>query len=229
MKQNVASAIVLKRTNFGEADRIIRVLTPERGKITLMAKGVRKVNSKIAGSIELFSVIDITYLLGKGSIERLISARLKKHFGNIVKDINRTNAGYDFIKVIDKITEDELDNVWFDLLAQSFEFLNNESIDSNIIKIWFYLYVLNITGHLPNLVTDTQGNNFTEHTSYNFSLDMMSFEPFDKGEYSSDQIKILKLASQYGPDKLMNIKGINSLSEAIYPLVLKISRISLEL
>ena len=59
-------AIVLRRTDFGEADRIINFLTPDRGKISGLARGVRKQKSKLAGGIELFSVSDITYLVGRG-------------------------------------------------------------------------------------------------------------------------------------------------------------------
>ena len=43
-------AIVLRRTNYGEADRILQLLTPE-GKKSVMAKGVRKEKSKLAGGI----------------------------------------------------------------------------------------------------------------------------------------------------------------------------------
>jgi len=82
MKQLVARAIVLSRTDFGEADRIITLLTPDQGKVRLVARGVRRAKSKIAGGIELFSISDITYMTGKGDLGTLISARLDRHYGN---------------------------------------------------------------------------------------------------------------------------------------------------
>ena len=48
---------VLKRTNYGEADRILNIITP-LGKCAVIAKSVRKSRSKLAGSIEMFSLID---------------------------------------------------------------------------------------------------------------------------------------------------------------------------
>ena len=39
---------VLRRTNYGEADRILNIITPS-GKISAIAKGVRKEKSKLAG------------------------------------------------------------------------------------------------------------------------------------------------------------------------------------
>ena len=48
-------AIVLRRSDFGEADRLLTVFTPERGKIKLIAKGARKPTSRKSGHVELFS------------------------------------------------------------------------------------------------------------------------------------------------------------------------------
>ena len=58
MKQSRTHGIVLTRVDYGEADRIITMLTPE-GKITLMVRGVRRIKSKLAGGVELFSVSEM--------------------------------------------------------------------------------------------------------------------------------------------------------------------------
>ena len=228
MKQLIASAIVLKRTNYGEADRIIQVITPNHGKLSLMAKGVRKIKSKLAGGVELFSIIDITYLLGKGSIERLIAARLQTHYGNIIKDLNRTNAGYEFIRIVNKITEEEVDNQWFYLLAKSFESLDDFRINLSLIKIWFYLSVFNLTGHSPNLLKDSLGAKYEQNSLYNFDFDSMSFAPNERGKYSSNHIKVLKLANQFEPIKMVNIDGIDILSAEALPLIQDIAKITLD-
>ena len=113
MNQLVTTGIVLHRTNYGEADRIITILTPDMGKLHLIARGVRKVNAKLAGGIELFSVSSVTFIRGKGELGTMVSARLEEHFGEIAKDIDRTMLGYELIKKLDKITEDEADESWF--------------------------------------------------------------------------------------------------------------------
>ena len=68
-------AIVLRRTNYGEADRILQLLTPE-GRRAVMARGVRREKSKLAGGIELFAVSDIVINRGKGELGILTSARM---------------------------------------------------------------------------------------------------------------------------------------------------------
>ena len=55
---------VLRRTNYGEADRILNIIT-RQGKISAIAKGVRKSKSKLAGNIEIFSLIDFNIHQGK--------------------------------------------------------------------------------------------------------------------------------------------------------------------
>src|SRR5688572_14550778 len=123
MNQIVTTAIILGRTDYGEADRIITLLTPDHGKLRLLAKGVRRVKSKLAGGIELFSISSITFVKGRGDIGTLISTRLNKHYRQIVTDLDRTMVGYDLIKQLNKITEDEPEPEYFDLLKQVFEAL----------------------------------------------------------------------------------------------------------
>ena len=48
-------AIVLKRSDLGEADRILTLFTPHKGKVHVIAKGVRRITSKRAGHLELLS------------------------------------------------------------------------------------------------------------------------------------------------------------------------------
>jgi DNA repair protein RecO (recombination protein O) len=85
MNQIITTAIILRRTDFGEADRILTLITPDHGKIRLMAKGVRRPKSKLAGGIELFSVSKISYIKGRSEIGTLVSAQLNTHYGTIVR------------------------------------------------------------------------------------------------------------------------------------------------
>ena len=137
MNQIVSVGIILARTNFGEADRIITILTPDHGKVRLMAKGVRRIKSKLAGGVELFSISDITFITGRGEIGTLISSRLKTHFNEIAKDIDRTMYGYEMLKVINKVTEDMAGEEYFNLLSVALEALNQSSLSLESLSLWF--------------------------------------------------------------------------------------------
>ncbi len=208
MKQIVTTAIVLGRTNYGEADRIITLLTPDHGKLRLMAKGVRRIRSKLAGGIELFSVSDITFIRGRGEIGTLVSARLRQHYAHIVGDIDRTMLGYELIKQLGRGTEDEPGVEYFDLLVQAFEALDDVSIDVNLIKLWFAMQLLRLDGHTPNLQSDVSGIKLSADLTYNFDYDRMTFVAAADGTFSADTIKFLRLGfSGNSPKILQKVRG----------------------
>ena len=59
------TAIVLSRFELGEADRVLTILTPHDGKLKAIAKGVRKPTSRIGGSLEPFSELDLVIARGR--------------------------------------------------------------------------------------------------------------------------------------------------------------------
>lgn len=221
MKQLVTKGIILARTNYGEADRIITILTPEEGKLRLMAKGVRRPKSKLAGGIELFSVSDITFIRGKKDIGTLISSRLDIHFGSIVKDIDRTMLGYEFIKQLNKATEDEPEQDYFNLLEKTFAALNDERISSSLIQAWFSAQMLKLGGHTPNLQTDTEGVKLAVEYTYNFSFEDMAFlQANGTGRFNAERIKVFRLLfSNNPPQALQQVLGIENLLKDIQPII----------
>lgn len=214
------TAIVLSRTDYGEADRIITVLTPDNGKLRLMAKGVRRVKSKLAGGIELFSVSHITFIRGRSEISTLVSTRLIHHYGAIVGDITRVQLGYDLIKLLNRITEDNSDPEYFTLLEQTFQALDDMDNSGDVIQTWFYAQLIRFGGHTPNLYTDTAGNKLDAVALYNFSYDSMSFAPALHGLYKADDIKYLRLLfSGHQPKVLAAVRGNAELVQSIRPIV----------
>lgn len=53
----ISPALILKRRNWGEADRLVTILTPELGKLTVVAKGARKLSSRQRAALEPGSYI----------------------------------------------------------------------------------------------------------------------------------------------------------------------------
>lgn len=205
---------MLARTDYGEADRILTLLTPDYGKLRLMAKGVRRVKSKLAGGIELFSVTNITFIRGRGDIGTLISSRLVRHYGHIISDINRTMLGYELIKQLHKVTEDEPEADYFHLLDQAFAALDDLSIDAPLIKLWFSAQLLRLSGHTPNLQTAVGGGKLSVESEYEFSLDDSAFILRPGASFKADDIKFLRLVfSGNTPAILQKIQGSRELAE----------------
>jgi DNA repair protein RecO (recombination protein O) len=221
VRQLVTTAIILSRTDYGEADRILSLLTPEFGKLSLLAKGVRRVKSKLAGGIELFSVSEITFIKGRGEVGTLVSTRLVKHYEQIVKDLNRTMLGYDLIKRLNKVTEDETESEYFDLLKDTFEALNDKAISLDIVRFWFGAQLLRMSGHSPNLQTDEQGSKLEADQHYLFNFDNMGFVASpDHGQFGAGDIKFLRLAfAGNSIHVLSHVQGCGQLAEKAAPLV----------
>jgi DNA repair protein RecO (recombination protein O) len=221
MKQQTAEAIILSRTDYGEADRILTVLTPQYGKLRIMARGVRKVKSKLAGGIELFSVSEITFIKGRGEIDTLVSTRLAKHYGHIVENLERTMAAYEFIKQLNRITEDEAEPEYFTLLQQVFEALDDHTISLPLVTVWFTAQLLRQGGFTPNLVSDTNGDKLQQGEGYDFSFESVCFDASSgQGRFTAGHIKLLRLLfAGHQPKTLAGVQGGMELLPAILPLV----------
>lgn len=212
MKQLTTKGIVLRRTNFGEADRIITVLTTDEGKIRLLAKGVRRIKSKLAGGIELFSINDLTFMRGKSELGTLISSRLVTNFGRIVSDVDRTMFAYEVLKTIDKNTEDIFDEDYFAILAETLDAIDNLDLNTDWIKIWVNIQLLKLSGHVPNLQTDPAGLPLDPGAVFIFSFDDMAFLAHPAGEFDARAIKVLRLAVRAKtPSVLAGISAVDAL------------------
>lgn len=220
MKQILTQAVILRRTDYGEADRILTLLTPDNGKLTLMAKGVRRIKSKLAGGIELFSVSDISFIRGRGDMGTLVSTRLVKHYGNIVSDVTRTMLGYELIKALHKATEDEPEAAYFELIQQAFAALDDSSIDVQLIRLWFLMQLLAVDGHRPNLYTDLAGVKLSADHTYAFDFEDMSFADKPDSLFNADHIKFLRVGfAGTIPQVMQKITGLAELLEVSTPLV----------
>jgi DNA repair protein RecO (recombination protein O) len=218
MRQQTSPAIVLRRTNYAEADRIVTFLTPI-GKIKAIVKGVRRSKSKLAGGIELFSESTITFLETRGDLQRVVSSRLDTHWDAIVGDLQRMMFGYEAMKLMDKLIENEASRDYYDLLKNTLAALADLDIPQASVEVWFYLRLLKLQGHEPNLKTDQSGTKLPEKSLYMFSPDEMCFIPSSQGVYRPDHVKLLRLASQHRVDVMKQIKDSGSLAATLQPLL----------
>jgi DNA repair protein RecO (recombination protein O) len=226
LKPILTTGIILSRSDFQEADRILSILTPDQGKIKVIAKGVRRPRSKIAGGIELFSISDITILRGRGDFSTLVSARMKSHFPHIVKDINRTMLGYEVLKRINRVTEDAPGEEYFNLLAATLGGLDDLELPIEQVELWFTMQLLHITGHAPNLLTDSEGNKLEAAQQYLFDFDSMSFREQKAGPYSANHIRLLRLG--YGakePSVMKQVTGSDEYSSSTLTLAKNILKL----
>lgn len=210
MKTTTTRAIVLRRTNYGEADRILQLLTPE-GRRSVMARGVRKQKSKLAGGIELFAICDVVLGDGKGELGILTSSRLVHFYRHIIEDYDRLQFGYFVIQQVTKASENVDEPEWFDLLSEVFMGLDVMTIPLPLTQTWFYLKYAGLLGHQLNLEIDTNGEKLSAQRTYRYDIGEQGLRETPSGEINGEHIKLLRLISTRSIKILAQIGGVNDL------------------
>lgn len=200
-------AIVLRRTNYQEADRILTFLTP-RGVFSALARGVRKEKSRLAGGIELFAIVDVTLHKGKGTMYTLTSARLEVFFENILQNYDQMMWLYEAMKNISQACSDTEDEAWFLVLEQLYR-ASHQGVSSVIIQSWFYVQYAQLTGYALSLDRDCDGGVITADASYVYDVVQKGLRRVSEGTIMADHIKLLRIMSSQSLDVVRHIGGVD--------------------
>lgn len=126
MRNYSSEGIVLSTKSFGEADKIIVVLTP-LGKKNFIAKGVRRPSSRKRGHLTQFNKVKFTASQGKG-LDMLTEVELIDSFEILKNDLKKTLVAYYFVEVVNKLTyEDETHSDVYELLNNYLKNLQNSN------------------------------------------------------------------------------------------------------
>lgn len=120
-KRYSSEGIVLARRSYSEADRILVVYSRNYGKISLMAKGVRKPKSRKRGSLEVFSQIKFSAARGK-NLDIIEEAEMIDSFQSIRRNLKKVAVAYYLMEVIGRVTrEDEKNEKLFVLILKNLQ------------------------------------------------------------------------------------------------------------
>ncbi len=192
MNTITTKAVVLQRTDYGEADRILVVLTDAHGVQHVLAKGVRKITSKLAGGVELFAINELSIALGKNELRTLISARMHTAYGQILTDIQRTMLGYELLRFLYKQLEHEAGPEYFAAITQALAGLHDTAMDPALVELWFYLHFAALSGLQPDLTHDVAGQRLQPNQSYGYVPDEGRLQVSPHGILSGDHIKLVR-------------------------------------
>jgi len=207
MSSERTRGIVLRRTNYGEADRVLQLLTPE-GRRSVMARGVRKEKSKLAGGIELFAVSDIVINRGKGELGILTSARLVQFYRHILEDYDAMQFAYEAVKLVARATETVDEPEWYEVLQEVLMGLDAPSVGRQLVETWFYLRYAALLGREFSLVNDISGTKLDPDKRYAYDVGEQGLREAPNGEITGDHIKLLRLISVKSLKVLAQIGGI---------------------
>ena len=142
-----SEGIVLARRNYSEADRILVIFTKNFGKISLLAKGIRKPKSRKRGHLEIFSRIKFSYTRGN-SVDIMTEVEMVDSYPAIRKGLKKVSLAYYFVEVINKVVREEENSELYKFLI---EFLERLSADENLrdLRAEFVKRLLVLIGFWP--------------------------------------------------------------------------------
>ncbi len=143
-------AIVLRHRDFGEADRVLTVYSPELGKFDVIGKGIRKPRSRKSGHLEPF--IRVNLLLAKGrSWDVITQAEALETFPNIRRSLGSIAMAAYMVELVDRFAQEgDVNPEIYALLADSLRAL--DAGDKTLLLLRFFeIHLMGLEGYRPEL------------------------------------------------------------------------------
>lgn len=144
-------ALVLRSLALGERDRLVVLFTLEKGKLSAVAPGARKIKSKLAAGVGLFTCGNYLLHMGK-SMATVTQMEIEKSFIKIRENAVTYGYGMYFAELIDKLVEEgEANPGLFHLLFNGWLQLEKGQADRELLARYFELNLLDLLGYRPHL------------------------------------------------------------------------------
>lgn len=162
-------AIVLKHMDLGEADRILTLFTPHKGKVHVIAKGTRRPISKLAGHLDLLNRSQLQLALGR-NLDIVTQAEGRENFLHLRTDLWHMTCGFYLAELVDRFIEEHTQHAnLYHLLLETLRYLDADALAlqgqrsqgivatedehrrSKLLLRYFELHLLFFAGYEPAL------------------------------------------------------------------------------
>lgn len=212
-------AIVLRRTDYGEADRILQLLTP-LGKQSVIARGVRREKSKLAGGIELFSVSEVLIHKGKSSdLGILTGAKLVEYFDAFVKDIELLELGGAMMRSVNARAEQVESPEFFTILEQALKCMQKHAGEKtrwmDMLRAWWGINLTRVAGEEANFQYDTDGEKLKLDLRYYWDEENAALAKAQNGRIGVDHIKLLRIMERMPVEVALRVQNVDELIDEV--------------
>ena len=143
--------IVLRETQYRDADKILTVLTRDYGKITLKARSVRKNTSQLKSACQLLSYSEFIYQ-DYGGYFTVKEATCREMFEELRSDVEKISLGFYFAQVAEALSEEDSPNPsLLSLLLNSLYVLAKKNLPQLLVKTAFEWRIACLAGYEPDL------------------------------------------------------------------------------
>jgi DNA repair protein RecO (recombination protein O) len=142
--------VILARRDWGEADRLLTILTPDRGKLRVIAPGARKPSSRKSGHLELFTRGGFVMARGR-TFDKLTQAETHDYFPLLREELERVSAAYLLVELVDRFLQEHDENpLLYDLLLDALAWLDQGEPPALVLR-FFEIKMLGYVGFQPQL------------------------------------------------------------------------------
>jgi len=151
MSQIKTSAIVLKSINWKDTSKIVSLYTREKGRLDVIAKGVRRKNHPQSSNFEALNQLEtIIYFSDKRELQNIGETTLINSLHKIRIDLEKTAVGLAMLELLDTFFQQgETDTIFFDFLLTQFDALER-SANFQLVFWYFILKLLSYLGFKPH-------------------------------------------------------------------------------
>jgi DNA repair protein RecO (recombination protein O) len=143
-------AIVLRHSDWGEADRLIGLYTREMGKVRAIAKGARKLRSRKAGHLEPFTRLSLLLARGRDMLLITQAETINAHLP-IQDDLILIGYASYIIELLDRFTYEEGENrALYRLLSETLDRLSSDPEPALVVH-YYEIRLLDLLGFRPHL------------------------------------------------------------------------------
>lgn len=172
-KNFIVPGLVLKRNKVGETDRIVTLLTQERGKIVAVAKGVRKLTSSKRAALEPGNIVK-AYLIKTKSLPLLTQAKLLDDCSEVRGQLTDIRRLTQFLEILEKLfVEDEIEIRVYEEILSLREKLIKRQISNKHIQQQLSVIITHL-GYQP--LSETKHTSILAYVSELVDRPMRSFE-----------------------------------------------------
>lgn len=229
-------ALILKSYSLAEADKIVVFLTQNQGLVRGVAKGAKRLKSKFGGSLEPFSIVQITYF--QKEERELVAIRegelIKSYFESASEPVFLQKFAYIAELLTEFVPPHDPNERLYRMVKVCLETASGIKVNLESIVLYFELWLLRLGGYLPDWnkcdVCKRQINK-AEKTNLQINFHLLcsvcsktkgnrSISPIQKEIFNTAQkVSPLKFAD-YTKDRLVEVREISAILKRLISNIL---------
>ena len=162
--------VVIRQMPLGEADRILTLCSPDMGKVRAVAKGARRMKSRLGGHLELLNRASVSVAMGR-NLDTITEASTISAFCRIRDDLRRVSRAMYVAELVDGFSmEGNGNQAMYALLLGALAWLERAA-NLDLLMRWFEMRLLECAGYMPELVHCVECREWLQPEDHLFACD----------------------------------------------------------